>query len=72
MGKNIHLNASSDDPDMDTLAEEIAKKYLFIETLEIKNRDCFDFHDVSVWGVKDAIIAAFNAGRDSVKKRRKK
>ena len=43
--------------------EQIAKEHLFIETLETQNSDRLDFHDVSVWGVKAALQAAFEAGR---------
>ena len=40
----------------------IAKEFLFIETLETRNLDRLDFHDVSVWGVKAALEAAYNLG----------
>ena len=43
--------------------EQIAKEHLFIETLESQHSDRLDFHDVSVWGVKAALQAAFEAGR---------
>ena len=43
--------------------EQIAKEHLFIETLETQHSDRLDFHDVSVWGVKAALQAAFEAGR---------
>ena len=43
--------------------EQIAKEHLFIETLETQNSDRLDFQDVSVWGVKAALQAAFEAGR---------
>ncbi|MBM3273059.1 hypothetical protein FJY94_07445, partial [Candidatus Kaiserbacteria bacterium] len=31
-------------------------------TLQTRHRDSLDFHDVSVWGVKSALQAAFDAG----------
>ncbi len=40
----------------------IAEKHLFIETLETRNWDQHDFHEVSVWGVKAALEAAYAAG----------
>ena len=40
----------------------IAKKHLFIETLETRNGDRLDFHDVAVWAVKEALTEAFQAG----------
>ncbi len=41
---------------------KIAEKHLNIETLETRNSDRLDFHDVSVWGVHSALEAAFKAG----------
>nr|CRH06587.1 Conserved protein of unknown function [Candidatus Magnetococcus massalia] len=40
----------------------IALDHLFIDTLEIRNSDSLDFHNVSVWGVKSALEAAYQAG----------
>jgi hypothetical protein len=51
----------------DKLFTDIAKKYLYIDTLETRNSDSLDFHDVSVWAVKEALQAAFNAGQMSKK-----
>ena len=47
--------------DLNKQLEQIAKQHLFIETLETQNSDRLDFHDVSVWGVKAALEAAFEA-----------
>jgi hypothetical protein len=44
------------------LLEQIAKQHLFIDTLETQSSDRLDFHDVSVWGVKAALEAAYEAG----------
>ncbi len=44
---------------------QIATDHLFIEMLETRNRDRLDFHDVSVWAVKAALQAAFEAGQQS-------
>lgn len=44
------------------MLESIALDHLFIETLQTRHRDSLDFHDVSVWGVKSALQAAFDAG----------
>ncbi len=49
--------------DPNKLLEQIAKEHLFIETLETQHSDRLDFHDVSVWGVKAALQAAYEAGR---------
>ena len=41
---------------------DIARKHLFIETLEERKLDRLDFHEVSVLGVQDALLAAYQAG----------
>ena len=46
----------------DKLLEQIAQEHLHIETLERRWGDEFDFHDCSVWGIKAALEAAYNAG----------
>ena len=47
---------------IDQIFAMIAQKHLFIETLETRNSDSLDFHDVAVWSVRDALEAAFKAG----------
>jgi hypothetical protein len=47
---------------IDQIFALIAQKHLFIETLETRNSDSLDFHDVAVWAVRDALEAAFKAG----------
>lgn len=32
-------------------------------TLETRNSDSLDFHDISVWSLKKALLAAYEAGR---------
>lgn len=44
------------------LFEQIAKEHLHMDTLETRNADSLDFKEVSVWGVKAALTAAFEAG----------
>ena len=41
--------------------------HLFIDCLETRNSDRLDFHDVSVWAVKSALMAAYQAGRKAAK-----
>ncbi len=55
-------------PTKDELFAAIAKEHLNIETLETRNSDSLDFHDVSVWGIQAALEAAFAAGKGSAKK----
>ena len=43
--------------------QRIAAEHLFVETLETRNSDRLDFYDVSVWGIRQALINAYEAGR---------
>ena len=47
---------------LDSILSLIAQKHLYIETLESRHSDRLDFHDVAVWGIKEALHAAFMAG----------
>jgi len=42
---------------------EIAQRQFRIETLETRNWDRLDFHDVAVWAIRAALEEAFEAGR---------
>lgn len=44
---------------------KIAQEHLDIETLEQRWSDNLDFYDCSVWGIKSALEAAFEAGKNS-------
>ena len=55
------------DKALETLLQQIALDHLFIETLETRNSDRMDFHEVSVGGVKSALMAAYEAGRRAAK-----
>ena len=50
---------------LDQQLQQIALDHLFIETLETRNSDRMDFHEVSVWGVKSALMAAYEAGQQA-------
>ena len=52
---------------VDQQMQQIALDHLFIETLETRNSDRMDFREVSVWGVKSALMAAYEAGRQAAK-----
>ena len=52
---------------LEQLLTQIAQNKLGIETLETRNSDRMDFHEVSVWGVKSALMAAYEAGRQAAK-----
>lgn len=52
---------------IDLQLQQIALDHLFIETLETRKSDRLDFQEVSVWGVKSALLAAYEAGRQAAK-----
>ncbi len=54
-----------DDKTLDQLFQQIALDHLFVDTLETRNSDRLDFHEVSVWGIKTALQAAFDAGKQA-------
>ena len=57
-------------PAPDALLLAIAEKYFpNIETLETRNSDGLDFHDVAVWAIRDALEAAYAAGFATATKR---
>ncbi len=62
MRKTANKTATRAAQQLDQLLTRIALDHLFIETLATRNRDSLDFHDVSVWGVKSALVAAYQAG----------
>lgn len=41
----------------------IAQKHLGMDTLETRNSDRLDFHEVSAWDVREALHAAFVVGQ---------
>ena len=41
----------------------IARKHLNLETLETRNGDSADFHELAVWDIKAALAAAYEAGK---------
>lgn len=47
----------------EALLIEIAINHFFVETLETRNSDSLDFHDVAVWSIRAALEAAFAAGQ---------
>ena len=48
----------------------IAQTILGLETLDTRNSDRLDFHDVAVWNIKAALQAAFEAGQQAGKQPR--
>lgn len=50
---------------MKNIILKIAQKHFGVETLEERKRDALDFHEVAVWEMKQALEAAYQAGRES-------
>jgi len=60
-------------PSTDQLFLEIAKRHMpSVETLETRNRDALDFHDVAVWSIRQALAEAYAAGMAAAKRSRKR
>ena len=55
---------------LNDLLTDIAKTHLFVETLETRNSDSLDFKDCAVWCIKDALIAAYAAGRAAAERKK--
>ena len=53
--------------DIDKLLADIAHQQLKIETLETRKSDSLDFHDVSVWSLRTALLCAYEAGRKAAR-----
>ena len=50
---------------------KIAKDSLGLETIETRNSDSLDFHELGVWQIKEALELAYKAGQnanDSIKR----
>jgi hypothetical protein len=52
----------------DEAIEAIARNILEIETLAERKSDSLDFHEVSVWGLRGALLAAYELGLAAAKK----
>jgi hypothetical protein len=57
--KNNAKNASQ----KEAAIQAIATSILHLETLEERRRDSLDFHELSIWSIRDALDAAYEAGR---------
>ena len=51
----------------DKVIASIAHRCLNIETLRTQNSDSLDFHDVSVWNLRRALLCAYEEGRKAGK-----
>lgn len=46
----------------EAVIQRIARDRLGIDTLDARNLDEYDFHNLSVWSIREALLAAFGAG----------
>lgn len=56
------------DTNLTRTLEHIARVHLDIETLESRKSDSLDFYDVAVWTLREALEAAYQAGRSDALK----
>ncbi len=49
---------------IEPLLTQIVQSHLGIQTLETRNSDSLDFHDVAVWSLREALAAAYKAGAE--------
>ena len=47
------------------LTKIATKNFSNVETLETRNSDSLDFHDIAVWDLKKALEEAYEAGRQA-------
>jgi len=47
---------------------DIAKRHFFVETLDTRNSDRLDFHDVAIWSIRAALVEAYAAGLTAAKR----
>ena len=66
-GRRRALAPASRQANADARLAEIARTTLGLETLETRRSDGLDFHDLAVWQIKQALQAAYEAGRASAK-----
>ena len=63
VGDQEGTEKAKEEKSTEQIIRKIAADHLSIDTLETRNADSLDFHEVSVWNVKAALQAAFDAGR---------
>lgn len=47
---------------------DIAKRHFSVETLDTRNSDGLDFHEVAIWSIRAALIEAYAAGLAAAKR----
>ena len=52
----------------EALMLDIAKRHFYVETLDTRNSDGLDFHEVAIWSIRAALIEAYAAGLAAAKR----
>lgn len=72
--RRIHLGASTGPEDgaggraaVEPAVAEVARRHLKLDTLDTRHNDSLDFHDLAVWSIREALIAAFESGARSIR-----
>jgi hypothetical protein len=55
--------------EVDAIIATIARTHLDLETLESRHSDSLDFKDQACWAIRDALRAAFEAGKQAARRR---
>ena len=67
--RQIHLGPAvagcTDTDAAQVAAAEAARRFLHVETLNTRNADALDFHELSIWAIREALASAFEAGAAS-------
>jgi hypothetical protein len=66
--RNRYLDAAAKcdrEVEVDKLLAGIAKRELRVPTLDTRNSDGLDFHEVDVWSLRQALRSAYRAGQDA-------
>jgi hypothetical protein len=64
-GKPYKQGGATMNEDLKALLTDIANECLGISTLETQDSDDADFHEVSVWSLKQALEWAYKAGQQN-------
>jgi uncharacterized protein HemY len=68
--RNRYLDAAATcdrEVEIDKLLAGIARRELRVPTLDVRNSDSLDFHDIGVTALRQALRLAYRAGRDAAK-----
>ena len=52
----------------EALMLDIANRHFYVETLDTRNSDGLDFHEVAIWSIRAALIEAYAAGLAAAKR----